>query len=172
MCKTIKKHNNNKCKKVKKHINLKNVYFCNGCSNLIEYSGFCSEKCQNNFEKGYLDLYSFSDLKIKKNKGKWNKLEYINLREGIKLFNTNWKTISILIPTRTIKQIKVFNRSNKIKKGKWSDIENKKFMKTFKKFGKNWEQLSYMMKTRTIKQIKKHYYHIKKTNSIQSIPML
>ncbi|KAG9296456.1 hypothetical protein G9A89_015048 [Geosiphon pyriformis] len=102
----------------------------------------------------------FLALGIKR--GRWTGEEINELAKAFQNHGENWEQIQLLIPGRSLRQIKVHCRyspkvQNYYNKGKWNSVEIKNLKEASGKYGENWVEISKAVNTRSPRQCyKKH----------------
>ncbi|KAG9296458.1 hypothetical protein G9A89_015050 [Geosiphon pyriformis] len=93
-------------------------------------------------------------------RGRWTEEEFNELAKAFKNYGENWEQIQLLIPGRSLRQIKVHCRyspkvQNYYNKGKWNSVEIKNLKEAFGKYGKNWVKVSEAVDTRGLEQCRR-----------------
>ncbi|KAG9296459.1 hypothetical protein G9A89_015051 [Geosiphon pyriformis] len=99
-------------------------------------------------------------------RGRWTGEEINELAKAFQNHGENWEQIQLLIPGRSLRQIKVHCRyspkvQNYYNKGKWNSVEIKNLKEAFGKYGKNWVNVSEAVDTRNFYQCREKMQSIK-----------
>ncbi|KAG9296464.1 hypothetical protein G9A89_015056 [Geosiphon pyriformis] len=98
-------------------------------------------------------------------RGRWTDEEFNKLAKAFQNNVENWEQIQLLIPGRSLDQIKKhYHHSPKVQtyynSGKWNSVEVKSLIHAFEKHEKNWEKISEAVNTRNSKQCYKKIWEI------------
>ncbi|KAG9296463.1 hypothetical protein G9A89_015055 [Geosiphon pyriformis] len=104
---------------------------------------------------------------IKRNK--WTYEEYNKLAKAFQTHGENWEQIQLLIPGKSLNQIKYHCRhSPKVQShynsGEWNPVETKSLIQAFRKYGRNWVKISKAVNTRNSNQCWKKMEFIKRSD--------
>lgn len=109
----------------------------------------------------------YDTINPKFKKGKWSDLEDQLVKNSVNLLGKSWSLISMLVKTRSEKQIK--NRYEnyldpRLNLDNFSPEEDRIILRCYQKLGNKWSKYLKYLPSRSIKNIKRRYLRIRNSN--------